>query len=135
MLDYVTIAPCGASPAKRFANSFIIPEAHIPPNLTIVSSVRTTCSPKNPKRQATDNSLSPQRHLASENNSSRFKRHIDVDECCVKSTFSYNGRVQIECRSEHPDCFAKTNAWSSSFGLCESIVNRENIVIGCRCAA
>lgn len=112
-----------------------IQEAVIFALIIIFLSGETTCSPKNPKRQAIDNSLSPRNHLASGNNSSRFKRHIHVDDCCVKRRFHSNGRVWMKCMSEHPDCFAKSNAWSSSFGLCESIVNTENIVIGCQCAA
>jgi len=98
-------------------------------------SYETTCSPQNLKRQAIDTGLSPRSQLGSENNSTRFKRHINADDCCIKRRFYSNGRVSFECRSEHPDCFTKTNAWSSSFGLCVSIVNRKNIVIGCRCAA
>ncbi|XP_020626960.1 uncharacterized protein LOC110064269 [Orbicella faveolata] len=57
------------------------------------------------------------------------------DFCCVKKTFYKNGRVQFKCKSEHPDCFAKSNAWSPSYGLCESVVDNKNNVIGCRCAA
>ena len=65
--------------------------------------------------------------------SSKLLRNSDF--CCVKKTFYKNGRVQFQCKSEHPDCFAKSNALSSSFGLCVRVVDSKNNVIGCRCAA
>ena len=116
-------------------SSLLIQEAAIFALVILFLSYETTCSPQNLKRQAIDTRLSPRSQFGSENNSTRFKRHINADDCCVKRRFYSNGRVSFECMSEHPDCFAKTNAWSSSFGLCVSIVNRKNIVIGCRCAA
>ena len=82
----------------------------------------------------------PERNLPVTSNSSRSyveasSKPLDSDSCCVKKTFYKNGRVLFRCKSEHPDCFAKSNAWSSSFGLCVSVVNSQNNVIGCRCAA
>lgn len=65
--------------------------------------------------------------------SSKLLRNSDF--CCVKKTFYKNGRVQFQCKSEHPDCFAKSNALSSSFGLCVRVVDSKKNVIGCRCAA
>lgn len=62
-------------------------------------------------------------------------RLLNSDFCCVKKTFYKNGRVNFICKSEHPDCFAKSNAVSPSFGLCESVVDSTNNVIGCRCTA
>lgn len=62
------------------------------------------------------------------------KNSRNSDSCCVKKTFYKNGRVQFICKSEHPDCFAKSDASSSSFGLCVSVVDSKNNVMGCRCA-
>lgn len=124
----------------NWISSLFIQEAAIFALVILFSSYETTCSPKNPKRQAIDTSLSPRSHFASEiNSSSRFKRTTQcvraTDECCVKRRFFSNGRVSFECRSEHIDCFRKSNSSSTSFGQCERVVNRKNFVIDCQCAA
>ncbi|KAL9988008.1 hypothetical protein ACROYT_G002400 [Oculina patagonica] len=62
------------------------------------------------------------------------KQH-SVDRCCVKRRFYRNGRFVFKCRSEHPDCFAKSDPGSPLFGLCKSEVNSKNVVVGCQCAA
>ena len=83
----------------------------------------------------------PERNLPVTSNSSRSyvesstKDSPNSDFCCVKRRFYNNGRIHFQCRSEHPDCFSKSNALTSSFGLCVSVVNSKNNVIGCRCAA
>lgn len=82
----------------------------------------------------------PERTLPLTSNSSRSyvesssKNSRNSDSCCVKKTFYKNGRVQFICKSEHPDCFAKSDASSSSFGLCVSVADSKNNVMGCRCA-
>lgn len=58
-----------------------------------------------------------------------------TDRCCVKKRFYRNGRVSFQCRSEHPDCFVKSDPGSPLFGLCKSVVNDKNVVTGCECAA
>ena len=58
-----------------------------------------------------------------------------TDRCCVKKTFYRNGQVSFQCRGEHPDCFEKSDPGSPSFGLCKSVVDSRNVVIGCVCAA
>ncbi|XP_078365188.1 uncharacterized protein LOC144649544 [Oculina patagonica] len=118
----------------------MIKEAAIFALVVIFVSDETACWPHDRNKRGLEYSLlHKNHHLASETNSSRtdnvtsrFKRHIPFDKCCVKRKIYTDGRVTFECRSEHPDCFPKR---SSSFGQCESIVNSKNIVIACRCAA
>ena len=117
-----------------------IQEAVIFALVILFFSYETTCSPRNPNRDAIGTSLSPQSHFASEINlSSRFKRNTQcaraTDECCVKKRIFSNGRVSFECRRAHVDCFGKSNSTSPSFGLCEKVMNRNNFVVDCQCAA
>ena len=122
-------------------SSLFIQEPVIFVLVILVLSYETTCSSKNPNREAINTSLSHRSHFASEiDSSSRFKRRSQcvraTDECCVKKRFFSNGRVSFECRSMHLDCFDKSlNKSSSSFGHCERVVNRQNVVIDCQCAA
>lgn len=108
----------------------------------LLVSYETTCWPRDDvNKQGIESALPRWNVHAAETNSlsntvaSRSKRQIAIDECCVKKRLYSNGRVSFECRSEHPDCFAKSNASSPSFGLCESVRNSQNVVINCRCAA
>lgn len=107
----------------------------------LLVSYETTCWPRDVNKQGIDSALPRWNLHAAETNSlsnnvaSRSKRQIAIDECCVKRRIYLNGRVSFECRSDHPDCFAKSNSSSPSFGLCESVRNSQNVVINCRCAA
>ncbi len=119
---------------------FFTQEAAIFAFVIILESYQVTCWPHDQTKPDLGSSLPHgNHHLALENNSSRtenvssrFKRHIAFDKCCVKRKIYTDGRVTFQCRSEHPDCFPKRSA---SFGQCESVVNSKNIVIACRCAA
>ena len=65
----------------------------------------------------------------------RLRRQVSFDSCCVKKRLVYNGRITYQCRSEHPDCFSKSDPTSPLFGLCETVRNSKKVVISCRCAA
>ena len=65
----------------------------------------------------------------------RLRRQVSFDACCVKKRLVYNGRITYQCRSEHPDCFSKSDPTSPLFGLCETVRNSKKVVISCRCAA
>lgn len=56
------------------------------------------------------------------------------DDCCVKKKIVQNGKIKTQCRSEHPDCFSKSDPRSPYFGMCETVRNSQNDVVACRCA-
>ena len=63
------------------------------------------------------------------------RQNYREDDCCVKKKMVQNGKIKTQCRSEHPDCFSKSDPRSPYFGMCETVRNSQNDVVACRCAA
>ena len=63
------------------------------------------------------------------------RQNYREDDCCVRKKIVQNGKIKTQCRSEHPDCFSKSDPRSPYFRMCETMRNSQNDVVACRCAA
>ena len=94
-------------------------EASCKPREVITKAIHSSALPPSPALSPNSSRIHP---------SSRFKRH-SFSKC--EKWFMVNGKLVLECKRGCFQCF--DTLLGAGDGRCESIRDRNNVVVGCRC--